>query len=512
MSARILGMVALGLGLGMVAILPAAAESSDPDVAAVVRGNNEFALDLYHQLLGESNQNVILSPYSISSALAMTYAGARGATETQMGDVLHVTLPQDQFHSAFGRLTGQLDPGGPSAGHELRVVNRLWGQQGYAFLPSFLETTGENYGADMGRLNYLGDADGARQTINAWVEEQTRNKIKDLLPPGSVDEWTRLVLTNAIYFRGDWQWPFDSEWTTNRAFVNEAGEQRFVPTMGLESAPLDYANGVLGPALPACQALRMPYGGGDFSMLLLLPNGSLSNFEQSLTVESFDACIDALDGMLVDVELPKFTVESEFSLNEPLETLGMTEAFDPWAADFSGITDVEPLYIQNVVHKAFIGVTEAGTEAAAATAVVIGTLGEPPPPPPVFNADHPFLYFILDDRTGSILFMGRVADPVYAVESVAILGDANADGVVDDEDASILAAHWRQQVAGWTDGDFNGDGWVNDMDAAILAAHWHAGVTEQDATTPEPSAIAYALSMLIVLVAIAWRQRGIIRR
>ena len=182
----------------------------------------------------------------------------------------------------------------------------------------------------------------------------------------------------------------------------------------------------------------------------------------------------------------------------------MTEAFDPWAADFSGITDVDPLYIQNVVHKAFIGVTEAGTEAAAATGVVVGTTSVPPQ----FSADHPFLYFILDDQTGSILFMGRVADPTYSVEAVAILGDANADGVVDDEDASILAAHWHQQVDGWTHGDFNGDGWVNDMDAAILASHWNVGEVDGDTSVPEPSALAAGLSMFIVLGAVALLQHG----
>jgi serpin B len=508
MRVRIPGIVAIGVWIGVVAFLPAAADASDQDIAAVVRGNNEFALDLYRQLVSEPNQNVVLSPYSISSALAMTYAGARNGTETQMGSVLHVpeTWAQNQFHSAFGQLTGQLDPGGTSAGHELRVVNRLWGQQDYPFLPEFLETTGDHYGADMGRVDYISDTEGARQAINGWVQEQTRNKIKDLLPPGSMDPLTRLVLTNAIYFRGDWLSPFDSESTADGDFVDEIGQQGSVPMM-FQQATLPYAGQVIHPGLSDCQALRIPYADGSLSMVLLLPTGNLNEFEQSLTVDALEACVGALDPTFLNVWVPKFTIDSEFNLNSPLTTLGMTKAFDPGAADFSGITDVDPLYIQNVVHKAFIGVTEAGTEAAAATGVVMGTTSVPPQIPQ-FNANHPFLYFILDDTTGSVLFMGRVADPVYAVEAVAILGDANADGVVGDEDASILAAHWHQQVDGWIHGDFNGDGWVNDMDAAILASHWSVGEADEDTSVPEPSALAVGLSMLIVLGAVTLLRRG----
>ena len=443
MRVRILGWVALGLALGVPAFFPAGlADGPNPDVLELARRNNEFAMDLYRELIGEPNQNVIVSPFSISSALAMTYAGARTTTETAMGTTLHVPdgWSQGRYHSAFGGFTDQLDPGSPSAGHELCVVNRLWGQQDYSFVPEFLQTTADNYGAEMGRVDYIGDADGARQTINNWVQEQTRNKIKDLLPPGSVDPLTRLVLTNAIYFRGDWQSKFDTKLTQDDIFVNEAGQQGLVPMM-FQQATFLYTEDIAYPGLPDCQVLRMPYADGNLSMLLLLPSGDLGDFEQSVTVDALDACVDALDLTFLNVWVPKFTVNCEFNLNNPLQTLGMAEAFDRWAADFSGVTDVESLYIQNVVHKAVIGVTKDGTEAAAATGVVVGTTGLPPQ----FRADHPFLYFILDDQTGSILFMGRVANPTYSVEAVAISGDANADGVVDDKDASILGAHWLRR-------------------------------------------------------------------
>ena len=508
MKVGIFGRIVLGLGLCVLTFPPVAtADEPASDVAAVVSGNNEFALDLYRQLIGEANQNVILSPFSISSALAMTYAGARGATEAGMTDALHITLPQEQFHSAFGSLTEQLDPGGPSDGHELRVVNRLWGMQDYVFLPEFLQTTGENYGADMGYVDYIGNAEGARQTINNWVQEQTRDKIKDLLPSGSVDDSTRLVLTNAIYFRGDWQQPFSTELTRDDIFINETGQQSLVPFMS-QQAVFPYAELVDYSGLPDCHALRMPYADGNLSMLLLLPSGDLGDFEQALTSDTLEACIDSLAPHYLDVVIPKFTVNCEFNLNDPLQSLGMAEAFDPCTADFSGITHEDALYIQNVVHKAAIGVIEAGTEAAAATGVGMGMTSIPPQ----FRADHPFLYFILDDQTGNILFMGRVADPTLSIESLAMPGDANADGAINDKDATILAAHWGQQVDEWTNGDFNGDGWVNDIDATILASRWYVGEVQEDDPVPEPSAIAACLSMLIGIVALAmWRRGGGVR-
>lgn len=504
MKVGILRVIAFALWLGVLASLPMAnAEEPDPDMAAVVRGNNEFALDLYRQLIGETNQNVILSPFSISSALAMTYAGAREDTETAMAGTLHNTLSQERFHSAFGRLTDQFDPGGPQVGHELNVVNRLWGQEDYAFLPEFLQTTGENYGAEMGRVDYIGNTDGARQTINDWVQEQTHNKIKDLLPPGSVNVLTRLVLTNAIYFRGTWLNQFEMQLTRNANFVNEDGQQTVVQMM-FQQATFPYAEIIGDTDLPDCQVLRMPYEDGNLSMLLLLPSGDLSSLEQALTVNALEKCIASLDKIRLDVGIPKFTIDCEFNLNNPLQTLGMSEAFNPMTADFSGITGEDALYIQNVVHKAFIGVTEAGTEAAAATGVVMGFTSVPPP----FRADHPFLYFILDDQTGSILFMGRVAEPIFAAGSVSMPGDANADGVVNEKDAMILAANWCRQVDGWTNGDFNGDGWVNETDATILASRWTAGDAGQKASVPEPSSMAMALWMLIIFAATAMRRRG----
>jgi serpin B len=376
--------------------------ASEPDVAAVVHGNNQFACDLYKRLARQEDGNLFFSPYSISTALAMTYAGARGSTEAEMADVLHFSLPQGQLHPAFGAMIADLNDD-QRAEYELRVANRLWGQQGYNFLPEFLNTTAEHYGAELAQVDFIGQTEESRQTINRWVKDQTQEKIKNLLPQGAVNSLTRLVLTNAIYFKGDWKYQFDTDLTEEAPFQVTADKQLSVPMMH-QLGLFNYG------AFPEFRMLEMPYSGEDLSLLTLLPNSvdGLAELEASLTVETLDQCIDQLWRAEVSVALPKFEITGEFALKDVLASMGMPQAFSP-QADFSGMTGSQELFISFVRHKAFMSVSEEGTEAAAATGIGMA-LGIPRE----FYADHPFLFLIRDNATESILFLGRVTEPTYS--------------------------------------------------------------------------------------------------
>ena len=388
----------------LAAVSPAFADvSSEPEVAAVVGGNNQFAFDLYTKLAGQEQGNLFFSPYSVSTALAMTYAGARGNTEVQMASALHFSLPQDDLHAAFGDVIDDLN-GRQGQDYQLNTANRLWGQQGYGFLPGYLDVTRLNYGAELAQVDFVGATEPTRQTINHWVEDQTRQKITNLFPAGALTVQTRLVLTNAIYFKSDWKYQFDPNqtelapfWTTPNAQINVS--------MMHQVSELKHAAG------PTFQILELPYTGEDLSMIALLPNerDGLGDLEASLTVETLSQVTDQMVLREVSVSMPKFGMTQKFGLTSVLSSLGMSDAFDPAAADFSGMNGKWDLYISDVLHKAFINLDEEGTEAAAATGVVIGvtSIG---PPIPEFDADHPFMFFIRDNLTGSILFMGRVAD------------------------------------------------------------------------------------------------------
>ena len=379
-------------------------DPSGPDTAAVVSGNNQFAFDLYKRLAGEESSNIFFSPYSVSTALAMTYAGARGNTEAQMADTLHFSLPQGDLHAAFGSVIGDLN-GRQGQGYQLNTANRLWGQQGYGFLPGFLDVTRQHYGAEMARVDFIGATEPTRQTINQWVEEQTQEKIKNLIPSGALTPLTRLVLTNAIYFKSDWKYQFDPEQTEYAPFWTTPDEQVNVSMMRQERE-LKYA------ALPTFQVLELPYAGEDLSMLALLPNerDGLAKLESWLTAETLGQSAGQMASEKVSVSMPKFGMTQKFGLAPVLSSMGMSDAFDPTAADFSGMNGKRDLFISGVVHKAFINLDEEGTEAAAATGVVVGTTSVDPPIPE-FDADHPFLFVIRDNRTESVLFMGRVTDP-----------------------------------------------------------------------------------------------------
>ena len=375
------------------------------DRAAMVEGNNAFAIDLYGQLRTQSG-NLFFSPDSISTALAMTYAGARGDTATEMAKTLHFTLPPQRLHPAMGGLLGDLNA--PHDGYKLRMANALWAQQGYTFLDDFLKLTNSDYGAGFKQVDFKDATEAARLTINQWVEQQTDDKIKDLLQPGVLSSSTRLVLTNAIYFKGDWQTQFDKAQTRDEDFHLSAAQNVKAPMMHREGG-FNYFDG------GTFQILEIPYKSAELSMIVLLPNdvGGMFALEQSLTAPNTRQWLGQLRPVpKVIMTLPKFKMTQQFELQDTLGAMGMTLAFDAHA-DFSGMTGNREFSISAAIHKAYIDVNEEGTEAAAATAVVMRLMMArmQQPAPPVFRADHPFIFLIRDNRSGGILFMGRVTDP-----------------------------------------------------------------------------------------------------
>ncbi len=374
-------------------------------LTALVLGNNRFAVELYGQLRDNAPGNVFFSPYSVSTALAMTYGGARGETAQQMAEVLHYSLGSNQVAPANHDLV-RLMSVGTEAGYQLTVANRLWGQTGYGFLPDFIRLTAQEYDSPLTELNFRQNLEAARGEINRWVEQETRGKITSLVPPGSLDAQTRLVLTNAIYFKGDWSEPFEAKRTAPVPFHVTAEETVKVPTMHRESE-YGYAE------LDQLQLLELPYGNGDLSMVVLLPksNDGLGSLEESLTAENLHEWLAKLSQQEVSVYLPRFKLTLEARLDDSLKSLGMKLPFTA-DANFSGMSSHEDLMIGAVLHKAFVEVNEKGTEAAAATAVImLPTAAFEPQPPPEFKADHPFVFLIRDRRTQSILFLGRLTKP-----------------------------------------------------------------------------------------------------
>ena len=370
-------------------------------------GNTAFALDLY-QVLREGEGNLFFSPYSISLALAMTYAGARGETEQQMAQTLHFTLSQEALHKAFNALDLDLASRGEEIDEQegdpfrLHIANSIWGQQGYEFTPEFLDTLAMNYGAGMRIVDYIEAAEEARQTINQWVSDQTEEKIKDLIQPGLIDELTRLVLVNAIYFNASWFYPFAEEETHEGVFHLIDGGQVNVPLMS-QVETFHYFGG------EGYQVVELPYVGQEMAMVILLPDmGMFEAFEKGLTSERLSGILDDMSHQSVALIMPRFEYESEFRLKETLIKMGMQAPFAE--ADFSGMDGTRDLFISEVVHKAFVSVDEEGTEAAAATAVVMRFTAAPSPPVEM-TVDRPFIYMIRDLKTGTILFVGRVLNP-----------------------------------------------------------------------------------------------------
>jgi serpin B len=375
----------------------------DRRLPEVVGGNNRFAFELYGRLRDRPG-NLFFSPYSLSTALAMTYAGARGETAGQMAATLHFSLPPDRLHPAFATLHREIDGGSPRP-YKLSVANALWGQEGETFLPEFLRLLAENYRAGLRQVDFRSVVQ-ARRTINTWVEEKTEGKIKDLLQPPHPWPNTSLVLTNAIHFKGDWTSPFPKRATKDEDFT--VTEDKVIPVPMMHRAGrhnyLDVGD---------FQALELPYAGNDLSMIVLLPKEAdgLTELERTLTAGWLADRLAGLRPRQVEVALPRFKMESGFDLASVLSAMGMPAAFRG-DADFSGINGARDLFISAVIHKAFVDVNEQGTEAAAATAVLMPRSAAVRPEPVVlFRADHPFAFLIRHNRSGSLLFLGRVINP-----------------------------------------------------------------------------------------------------
>jgi serpin B len=380
------------------------------DLEALVAGNTAFALDLYHELSGKYD-NLFYSPYSISLALAMTYGGARSDTELEMAETLHFDLSQARLHAAFNALDLELEsrgepiemPDGEQEGFKINIANSIWGQVDYTFLEEYLDLLALNYGAGMRLVDYVAAAEQARQEINAWVSDETEGRIEDLIPEGAVDQMTRLVLANAIYFNAAWMHPFNEEATTDAAFTLLDGEQVTVPMMR-QTESMRYAEGA------GYQIVERAYVGGQMAMDIILPDeGQFEAIERAMDSEWLAAALAGLQGGQVSLSMPRFEFESQIGLSQVLMVMGMPTAFGS-GADFSGMDGGRNLFISDVLHKAFVSVDEEGTEAAAATAVIMSLTAIMDPPIEV-SIDRPFIFLIRDLQTGAVLFIGRVMDP-----------------------------------------------------------------------------------------------------
>ena len=377
------------------------------DLATLVGGNSAFAFDLYHSLREETG-NLFYSPYSISVALAMTYAGARGETERQMADALRFRLPQETLHAAMNALDSRLTSRGKDGeGFRLNIANAIWGQSGYEFNLDFLDVLALNYGAGMRSINFAEAPEESREVINDWVAERTEDRIRDLIPEGAIDGFTRLALTNAIYFNAAWHNPFQQETTRDRTFHLIGGAAIQTPMMS-QTASFDYLRG------DGYQAIDLLYQGEEMSMTLLVPDeGKFSQFEAALDAGSVGGILKNIRSERLQLTMPLFEYESQVSLNEALKALGMPDAFNESAADFSGMDgrkcaeNPDCLMITDVFHKGFVSVDEEGTEASAATGVLMG----PTSLPSQVAVDRPFIFLIRDIETEGILFVGRVMDP-----------------------------------------------------------------------------------------------------
>ncbi|HEX7449767.1 MAG TPA: serpin family protein [Pirellulales bacterium] len=382
------------------------AGSQAAEAAAAGKSIDAFALDLYAQLQGTTGGNLFVSPFSAATALAMAYAGAGGDTAQQMAKVLHFSGDPNSTESGFGALLGDLNATGQSGGFLLSAANALWVQQGLNLLPEFLNVMQNDFNGGLNQADFIDQADAVRQTINNWVAQQTHGKITDLFPPGTITDFTRLVLADAVYLKAAWTSPFEPGATTDAPFTLASGSQATVSTMH-QTGEFGYME------RDGFQVLQLPYTDGRLAMDIILPTQTgLAGLGSNQIPADINAWISGLSPQSVAISLPKFQMTTQFNLIPTLQALGMSEAFTD-SAGFSGITDALRLKIDTVVQKAYISVDENGTEAAAATGigVVPAVVAAEPNPPVIFNADHPFLFLIRDTQSGTVLFMGQVEDP-----------------------------------------------------------------------------------------------------
>ena len=375
--------------------------STSQGIQEVVDANNKFAFDLYAELDKPEQENIFYSPYSISAALAMTYEGAKGQTADEMKAVFHFpesNILRSNFAAIYNEINKKDKP------YKLSTGNALWAQQNYKFLEEYLSTVEKYYGGKAANVDFVMETEKSRQTINTFIEEQTNNKIKDLIPQGVLDASTRMVLTNAIYFKGTWTWEFDKSDTSEQDFKVTPNNVVKTPMMYMKNDKEKFSYADVGDL----QILELPYKGEEISMLILLPTENLDAIESSLTAEKLEEWKSQMKEDKLDaIYLPKFEFDTKYFMKETLSKMGMPSAFGN--ADFSGMDGTKSLFIDAIIHQAFVKVDEEGTEAAAVTAVVMTQTAVMQRK--IFRADHPFIFIIQEKETGNILFLGRVNDP-----------------------------------------------------------------------------------------------------
>ncbi len=377
-------------------------QATEEGVQKLVEGNNQLAFELYEKLLEEQG-NVFFSPWSIESALGMTYEGTKGQTAEEMEKVLHLPADETERWSSFAMLYNEINE--PNPDFRLHTANALWAQQGFPFEEEFFETVESYYKGKAENVDFKTDAEGIRQTINAWVESHTNSRIKNIIPKGALNRLTRLVLTNAIYFKGNWALEFDEADTKKEDFETGSGAVK-ADMMALYGEKFNYAE------TEGMQVLEMPYKGNKLSMLVLLPKEGLASIEEGLDAEKLAEIKGMLQKEEVEVHFPKFKFETKYYMAPTLAEMGMPALFKPGLADLSGMGGTRgDLYVTHAIHQAFVEVNEEGTEAAAATVVIVGITSVEPTEPKVFRADHPFIFIIQDKENGEILFLGKVQDP-----------------------------------------------------------------------------------------------------
>jgi len=368
---------------------------------SLVDSLNKFSFDFYHNISENKNENIFFSPYSIFVALSMAYEGARGNTSAQMYNLLNFFQNDSATQGSFAKIYNLLNQ--KQTGYKINTANAFWIQQNYPFLPDYINILENYYLAEANELDFSKNVEAAK-IINSWIENQTNGKIKDMIDPGALSEFTRLVLTNAIYFKGLWENPFDPKYTSQADFNINSSETIKVDMMSLSDSTFNYTE------TDELQFLKLPYQGNDLSMIVILPKeNNVSIVDSLLNTVNIEDWNSSLNETKINVDIPKFKFKTEYNLNNILTKMGMIDAFSEDYADFSGMDGTKNLFISDILHKAYVEVNEEGTEAAAATAVII-TTGMTTT---TFNADHPFVFLIQHESTGAILFMGKIMNPVY---------------------------------------------------------------------------------------------------
>ena len=398
----------------LAARVPRAQPGSKAKTAALAHGLNGFAFDLYRAAVKGKDDNLIYSPYSIGMAFSMVYAGARGKTEAQMRDVLGF-LPQQHQHPAANGLERHLavlGTGAPSPDQEqgeafqLKDANAVWGQRGFPFLDAYLRTLAEQYGAGVRAVDFQSDPEGGRKLVNDWVADQTEDHIRDIVPPGVIDPQTRLVLANAIYFKAAWLFPFEKDATKDGSFTLLDGDNVMVPMMTQNMDPVPFAKG------DDYQAVVLSYTGNAVDMVVIVPDaGGFDAVERRLSAGLLKNVRAASERGRATITMPRFDFESNVPLTDLLPDMGMPDAFQPYIADFSGITGNKDLYISKALHRATIKADERGTEATAATVIAVRQVSGSATQPIHLTIDRPFIFAITERETGAILFLGRVTNP-----------------------------------------------------------------------------------------------------